>query len=116
MKPCQVIVSFARGPVRASWLLEDIPPGPRSPRIHCSRAEASGPVKTIGENSTPAGLPVMDRQAFDAALLLARREALIATARHLRNQRRSRLASICEAELRAVVNACLAMGISNEQA
>ena len=110
MTKCLVSVAFVRGPVRASWLLEDIPPGPRSPRIHLSRAEVSGPAKNIGANLTPVGLPVMDRQAFDEALLLARREALIATARHLRDQRRSRDASICEAELRAVVNACLAMG------
>jgi hypothetical protein len=110
MTQCLVSVAFARGPVRASWLLEDTTPGPRSPRIPSSRAEASGPAKTIGENSTPAGLPVMDRQAFDEALLLARRAALIATARHLRDQRRSRLASICEAELRAVTLQMLAMG------
>jgi hypothetical protein len=107
---CILSVSYVveTGPV--SWLHSGSPCGPRSPRIRSLSEEACGVATPIATNSTPAGLPVMDRRAFDEALLLARREALIATARHLRDQRRSRLASICEAELRAVVNACLAQG------
>jgi hypothetical protein len=107
---CIRIAVYAREPEPVSWLHSDSPCGPRSRRIGLRSEEASGPVTPIATNSTPAGLPVMDRQAFDAALLLARREALIATARHLRDQRRSKAASLAETELRAVVNACLAMG------
>ncbi len=48
------------------------------------------------------------RQAFQEALLLARRKALISTVRHLRRQHRA--TCLAMAELRAVTNACLAMG------
>ncbi len=47
-------------------------------------------------------------QAFQEALLLSRRRALIAPVRHLRRQHRA--VSSAMAELRAVTNACLAMG------
>ena len=50
------------------------------------------------------------RQRFKEAMMLARREALAATARHLWTQRRCSLASTCEAELRAVTHEILAMG------
>ncbi len=50
------------------------------------------------------------RQAFQAALLMARREALASTARHLRNQSRCKEASLAMAELRAVTLALLAQG------
>ncbi len=110
MTPCRVIVQFAQGPVRASWLREDSQPGPRSRRIPSSPVEACGDARIIGANLKPDGLLAMDRQAFNKAMLLARREALSSTARHLRDQRRSKAASICEAELRAVTMEILAMG------
>jgi hypothetical protein len=52
----------------------------------------------------------MKRNAFSEALLLARREALASTARHLRNQMRNREASLAMAELRAVTLQLLAAG------
>lgn len=105
-----IAVFYVQPKAAAPWLLSDSPHGPRSPRTR-SRSEAmSGPVISTETHSTPDGLPVMDRQAFHEAMLLARREALIGTAKHLRNMRRSKAASTCEAELRAVVNACLSMG------
>ena len=108
---CTHYASFARGPVRASWLAEDIPCGPRSPRIR-SRSEAvSGAVPITSSNLTPDGLRATEaRQAFQEALLQARRLALITTARHLRNQMRTREASLATDELRAVTNAILAQG------
>lgn len=50
------------------------------------------------------------RQAFQEALLVARREALASTARHLRNQSRCKEASLAMTELRAVTHDLLAMG------
>ncbi len=110
MTPCRVFVQFVQGPVRASWLHTDSQPGPRSRRIPSSPVEACGDAKPIGANLKPDGLRAMDRQAFNKAMLLARREALISTARHLRDQRRSKAASLAEAELRAVTMEILAMG------
>ncbi len=103
-------VSYVLEPEPVSWLHSVSQPGPRSPRIRSRSEEACGVVTPIATNSTLAGLRAMDRQAFNKAMLLARREALISTARHLRDQRLSKAASLAESELRAVVNACLAQG------
>ena len=75
------------------------------------RAGISGYAMTTEPTLSCDGLAQAEtRQAFQAAQLLAQRAALIGTAKHLRNMRRSKAASTCEAELRSVVNACLAMG------
>lgn len=50
------------------------------------------------------------RQAFHEAMLMGRREALAATARHLRDQSRCKEASLAMAELLAVTNEILAQG------
>jgi hypothetical protein len=107
----RIAVSVAE-PVPVSWLHSVSPAGPRSRRIRSLSEEACGVATPTATNSTPAGLPVMDRQAFDEALLLAQREALIATARHLRDQRRSKAASEAERELRQVTTAILRRGAS----
>lgn len=54
----------------------------------------------------------MTQQRFDEVLLLARREALAATARHLWTQRRCKEAAECEAELRSVTHQILAQGVA----
>lgn len=58
----------------------------------------------------PALITAMRRNAFSEALLLARREALASTARHLRNQSRCKEASLAMTELRAVTLQLLVMG------
>jgi hypothetical protein len=116
MKCTRLFVSFVEERGTLFPLVSDSPPGRKSRRTHLFTGEARGVAISTETNLTPAGLPVMDRRAFDAALLLARREALIATARHLRNNSRCREASSVLEEAKAVTNACLAMGISNEQA
>lgn len=63
-------------------------------------ADTYGPAMTIAEMRNSVG----DR------LLLARRLALLSTARHLRNQRRCKEASACEAELREVTLHLLSVG------
>ena len=50
------------------------------------------------------------RSDFIEALLLARREALASTAKHLRNQSRCKEASLALSELRAVTHELLAIG------
>ena len=106
--------------MRAKWLMDAPSAGPRMPRgaigsrayfVSKRRADTCGCVMTIGPTQSFAGLARAEtRQAFQEALLLARREALASTAKHLRNQMRCSEASPCEAELRAVTNAILAQG------
>ena len=108
---CLVSVSYAPDQGRASWLHEDIPCGPRQPRTHSPRAGVCGLAKSTGESWTNVGsLGIETRQAFQEALLLARREALASTAKHLRNQMRCSEASSVTEELRAVTNDILAQG------
>lgn len=73
-----------------------------SPAFFRSRrsADTSGPAMTIAETRNYVG----------EGLLQARRLALLKTAKHLRNQRRCKEASICEAELRRVTLHLLAIG------
>jgi len=66
--------------------------------------------KRRADTDGPALNTAMKRNDFSEALLLARREALASTARHLRNQSRCREASLAEAELRAVTLQILASG------
>jgi hypothetical protein len=84
----------------------------------------SDTAKTTLPKPTPSALPPLvltwgmrtdmhqaeARQRFREALLLARREALAATAKHLWRQRRCREASLVESELRAVTHEILAHG------
>ncbi len=73
------------------------------------RAHTSGCVTTTEPTLNCDGLAQAEtRRAFQAALLLARREALASTARHLRNQSRCKEASLAMSELRAVTLALLA--------
>ena len=64
------------------------------------RAPISGPALHIAET----------RNADGETLLQARRLSLLLNARNLRNQRRSKEASACEAELRAVTHQLLSLG------
>lgn len=106
---CRDTVWFAQGPVRASWLAEDIPLGPRSPRIRSSSQAAYGLVPTTGQSLMPAGLPGMEiRQWLHEQHLLALRDALISTTAKLRREHRA--SCLAMEQLRAVTNECLAMG------
>jgi hypothetical protein len=70
-----------------------------------------GRAKITDQPLLPDGLTqAQTRQRLTEAMMMARREALAATARHLWTQRRCSLASICETELRAVTHDILAMG------
>ena len=95
----------------ASWITPAPPAAPRTRRM-----VSGSPVLFVTCRSTSADtdgvalLAAMQRSRFSEALLLARREALASTAKHLRNQMRCSEASTCEAELRAVTNAILAQG------
>ncbi len=108
---CPLSALYAPASDCAPWLHLASPPGPRSPRIRSRSTEAYGPVISTEAKWMPDGLQAIEaQQAFQEALLLARRKALISTVRHLRNQMRCSEASICEAELRAVTHAILAQG------
>lgn len=98
---CRHIVVFAQGPVHASWLAEDIPSGPRSPRTRLSSKAAYGPAPIIGPNLTPAGSP-------DIALLAWWRDELTAELA-LRRKAHREVCSVM-ADLREATNALLAMG------
>ena len=97
--------------MRAPWLHVAPPAAPRTRRL-----VSGSPVLFVTCHSTSADtdgvalLAAMQRNRFSEALLLARREALASTARHLRNQMRTREASLATDELRAVTNEILAMG------
>ncbi len=72
-------------------------------------AATSGHVPNIAQTPSADGLAQSEtRRAFQGALLLARRKALISTVRHLRRQHRA--VSLAMAELRAVTHAILAQG------
>ena len=103
--------SSAHEPAPVKWLHSDSPAGPRSPRIR-SRSEAvSGPAISTEASWTNVGsLDTETRQALHEWHLLARREALASTAKHLRNQSRCREASSVTEELRAATNDILAQG------
>lgn len=108
---CTHFASFAQGPVRASWLVADIPPGPRSPRTRWSSEAASGLAPITPKNWTHVGsLDIETRQAFHEAHLMGRRDALASTLAKLRADKRHSGALICEAELRAVTHELLAQG------
>ena len=95
----------------ATWITPAPPAAPRTRRM-----VSGSPVLFVSCRSTsadtdgPALLAAMRRNRFSEALLLARREALASTAKHLRNQMRCRDAAECERELFAVTTDILAMG------
>ena len=108
---CPRCASSAHEPAPVRWLHSDSPPGPRSPRIRSRSTALSGPVISTETSWTNVGsLDAATRQALHERRLLARREALASTAKHLRNQSRCREASSVTDELRAVTNAILAQG------
>ena len=104
--------------MRASWLMPAESATPRMPRGAIAgpaffqskrRAATCGCATYTEPTQNCAGLAQAEiRQAFQEAHLLALRTALIGTARHLRKQHRE--VSTCDAQLRAVTNACLAQG------
>ena len=67
---------------------------------HPDPDDRAGPVLTTAPRSRPDGLPQLQ----------ARRQSLLTEARRLRNLRRSKDASICEAELRRVTHEILKEG------
>jgi hypothetical protein len=70
-----------------------------------------GRVKITDQPLLPDGLTqAQTRQRFTEAMMMARREALAATARHLRNQSRCKEASLATDQLRAVTHEVLAQG------
>lgn len=96
---------------QAPWLHVALPAGPRTRRmVSDSPAPFRSCRSTGADTAGPALTAAMQRNSFSEALLLARREALASTARHLRNQSRCKEASLAITELRAVVNELLAMG------
>jgi hypothetical protein len=71
----------------------------------------SGPAPITDPPLKPDGLLQAERRdQTQARMLLSRREILIQTAAKMRDQRRSREASICEASARKVTHDILAMG------
>ncbi len=84
-----------------------------APAFFRSRRHAAifGCAPSIAQTQNADGLArATIQQAFQEALLLARRKALISTAEHLRNQMRCSEGSSAMAELRAVTHAILAQG------
>jgi len=74
-------------------------------------AAMSGRAKITDQPLLPDGLTqAQTRQRLTEAMMMARREALAATARHLWTQRRCRAASLATDQLRAVTHDLLAMG------
>ena len=100
---CTHIAAFAHGPVRASWLVEDTPCGPRLPRTRSYSKAAYGPALTTGPNLTPVGLP-------DIALLAWHRDQLAAELAEKR--RKHRATSAVLSDLQGATHAILAMGRS----
>ena len=98
---CTHIAAFAHGPVRASWLVADTPPGPRSPRTRWSSGAASGPALTTGPSLTPVGLP-------DIALLAWHREELATELARRRKAHKPTCSVI--SDLREATHAILALG------
>lgn len=106
--------------MRASWITPAPSVEPRQPRgaigvpayfVSKRRAGISGCAMPTDPTLNCDGLmQAQTRQAFHEALLLARREVLASTAKHLRNQSRCREASLAMADLRAVTHELLAMG------
>ena len=95
----------------ASWITPAPPAAPRTRRmVSGSPALFVTCRSTSADTDGVALLAAMQRSRFSKALLLARREALASTAKHLRNQMRCRDAAACERELRAVTNDILAQG------
>lgn len=106
---CTHFASFAQGPVRASWLAEDIPCGPRSRRIGWPSEGRSGLAPITPTNWTDVGsLDIETRQAFHEAHLLARKEALVSTLAKLRREHKATCSVM--ADLKAVTLALLAQG------
>ena len=96
---------------QAPWLHVALPAGPRTRRgVSDSPAFFRSCRSSAEDTDGPAMIAAMQRNSFSEALLLARREALASTARHLRNQSRCKEASLAMTELRAVVNELLAQG------
>ena len=96
---------------QASWLMPAPVAVPRTPRGGSDSPAFFVTCRSSAEDTdSPAMTAAMQRNSFSERLLLARREALASTARHLRTQSRCREASLAMTELRAVVNELLAMG------
>jgi hypothetical protein len=103
-----------------SWLMPAQSAGPRSRRMVTDapaffRSKRHAAIFGCAPITDPMlscdGLArAQTRQAFQEAHLLALREALASTAKHLRNQMRCSEASLAMAELRAVTHAILAQG------
>ena len=72
---------------------------------------ASGQTSQTTSASICEPAPPADRRPSADGLLLARRDCLRAEAASLRNQRRNKAASICEADLSQVVLECLRRGL-----
>lgn len=70
----------------------------------------SGPALTAATSQKPAGATPTETGGPPMWLLLTQREILIAEARHARNLRQCELASLIEADLRAVTLECLRGG------
>ena len=81
-------------------------------RLHLGDSESQGCFRSRRSADTygPAMTIAEMRNSVGERLLLARRLALLRTARHLRNQRRCREASLAEAELSEVTLQLLAIG------
>lgn len=104
----------------ATWITPAPSAVPRTRRMatasqayfQSKRAEATYSfAQSIAPTQSVDGLAQAEtRQAYQERLLLARRMALIGTARHLRNQMRCSEASSVTDELRTVTNAILAQG------
>lgn len=104
--------------MRATWLMDAPSAEPRMPRgaiggpayfVSKRRAGICGCAMTTEPTLNCDGLAQAEtRQAFQAALLQARRMALIGTLRHLRSKHRS--TCLVMDDLRAVTLALLAQG------
>jgi hypothetical protein len=81
-------------------------------RFHSRRSEATvGPVPITAPQSKPDGLQLAEaRHMTQMQMLATQREIHGQTAAKMRDQRRSRQASICEAAMRRTTHAILAGG------
>jgi hypothetical protein len=99
--------------MRARWLMSAPVAGPRT-----RRTASASPVlfrscrSTAGDTGGLVSIAAPPQNSFFDLQLLTRREELIEKARRLRNQSRCKETSACLTELRAVTNACLAMGVA----